>query len=187
MSGYQSVQGLLFIFVLESAMHKVRHVCFAVAEMDSLRVISRDSHDMIQKVPSTTMNVMKFGSMAPGAALLEACREYEALSYKADEYLKLVKDNMEDAIGQCIDAAGQEFEVSTQKLLLRAASFGKAFTDSESLTERFVFMCKNLRILNAIRYYIVGMPLTWKQFESISIGQLLDKLVCRRQYEVSYR
>ena len=158
-----------------------------VPEMDSLRVISRDSHDVIQKVPSVTMQVMKVGSMAPGAYLLEACKEYENLSYKADEYLKLVKPNLEEAVSQCIESAGQEFEVSMQKLLLRAASFGKTFVEKDGLSEKFVAMCRNLRVLNALRGYLVGMPLTWKQYEAMSITTLLDRLVNRRQYELAYR
>ncbi|XP_055354396.1 vacuolar protein sorting-associated protein 16 homolog [Paramacrobiotus metropolitanus] len=167
-------------FLFDSPVH-------LVSETDCLRIISRDTHDMIQKVPATTQAVMKLGSMAPGAALLEAYREYEALSYKADEYLKLVKPTLEDAINQCIDSAGQELDINTQKLLLRAASFGKSFYDSAVLTEKFVLMCKNLRILNALRFYLVGMPLTWRQFEGLSVPELLDKLVRRRQYELAYR
>jgi len=40
-------------------------------------------------------------------------------SHKADEYIRYIKDKMPDAILQCTEAAGAEFEASLQKSLLR--------------------------------------------------------------------
>ena len=47
--------------------------------------------------------------------------------------------------------------------LLQAASFGKCFLASMN-SEKFVNMCKVLRVLNAVREYHVGMPLTYEQY-----------------------
>lgn len=42
-------------------------------------------------------------------------------SQKADEYVRMIKDKLELAVEQCIEAAGHEWEPQTQKALLRAS------------------------------------------------------------------
>lgn len=46
---------------------------------------------------------------------------------QADENLRLIRSSLPDAVETCIDAAGYEFDVSRQRTLLRAASYGQAF------------------------------------------------------------
>uniref|UniRef100_A0A8C0FJE3 Vacuolar protein sorting-associated protein 16 homolog n=1 Tax=Bubo bubo TaxID=30461 RepID=A0A8C0FJE3_BUBBB len=126
--------------------------------------------------------------MAPGALLLEAQKEYEKESQKADEYLREIKDQklLPEAVSQCIEAAGYEHEPDTQKSLLRAASFGKCFIDKFP-PEGFVRMCQDLRVLNAIRDYQIGIPLTFTQYKRLTIEVLLDRLVLRRLYPLAIR
>ncbi|KAH1047696.1 hypothetical protein J1N35_038480 [Gossypium stocksii] len=45
----------------------------------------------------------------------------------ADENLRLIHSSLPEAVEACIDAAGHEFDVSLQRTLLRAASYGQAF------------------------------------------------------------
>ena len=47
--------------------------------------------------------------------------------YQADENLRLIRASLPEAVEACIDAAGHEFDVSRQRTLLRAASYGQAF------------------------------------------------------------
>ena len=46
---------------------------------------------------------------------------------QADENLRSVRSKLPQAVETCIDAAGHEFDVSRQRTLLRAASYGRAF------------------------------------------------------------
>lgn len=46
---------------------------------------------------------------------------------QADENLRLIKTSLPKAVEACIDAAGHEFDISRQRSLLRAASYGQAF------------------------------------------------------------
>lgn len=48
-------------------------------------------------------------------------------------------------------------------LLPQAASFGKCFLDKFP-PESFVRMCQDLRVLNAVRDYQIGIPLTFTQY-----------------------
>lgn len=42
-------------------------------------------------------------------------------SARADEYVRLIKDELTEAVEQCIQAAGAEFEPSVQRGLLRVS------------------------------------------------------------------
>ncbi|NXK97895.1 VPS16 protein, partial [Formicarius rufipectus] len=135
-----------------------------------------------------SQEIFRIASMAPGALLLEAQKEYEKESQKADEYLREIREQqlLPEAVGQCIEAAGYEHEPQTQKSLLRAASFGKCFLDKFP-PEGFVRMCQDLRVLNAIRDYQIGIPLTFTQYKQLTIEVLLDRLVLRRLYPLAIR
>ena len=42
---------------------------------------------------------------------------------KADEYLRMIKEKLDVAVNQCIQAAGHEIEPGKQKQLLRVSEF----------------------------------------------------------------
>ncbi|XP_065519120.1 vacuolar protein sorting-associated protein 16 homolog isoform X1 [Lathamus discolor] len=161
---------------------------FLVPELDGVRILSRSCHEFLQEIPEASQEIFRIASMAPGALLLEAQKEYEKESQKADEYLREIKDQqlLPEAVSQCIEAAGHEHEPDTQKSLLRAASFGKCFLDKFP-PESFVRMCQDLRVLNAIRDYQIGIPLTFTQYKRLTIEVLLDRLVLRRLYPLAIR
>uniref|UniRef100_A0A671T659 Vacuolar protein sorting-associated protein 16 homolog n=1 Tax=Sinocyclocheilus anshuiensis TaxID=1608454 RepID=A0A671T659_9TELE len=113
-----------------------------VPELDGVRIISGTHHELLQEVPGACEEIFKIASMAPGALLLEAHKEYEA------------------------------------------ASFGKCFL-SNFPPEQFVSMCRDLRVLNAVRDYTVGIPLSHTQFKQMTIQVLIDRLVYRKLYPLA--
>ncbi|NXB11156.1 VPS16 protein, partial [Cnemophilus loriae] len=161
---------------------------YLVPELDGVRILSRTSHEFLHEIPEASQEIFRIASMAPGALLLEAQKEYEKESQKADEYLREIREQqlLPEAVGQCIEAAGYEHEPDTQKSLLRAASFGKCFLDKFP-PEGFVRMCQDLRVLNAVRDYQIGIPLTFTQYKQLTIEVLLDRLVLRRLYPLAIR
>ncbi|XP_077466084.1 vacuolar protein sorting-associated protein 16 homolog [Stigmatopora argus] len=160
--------------------------CVCVSEIDGVRIISSYNQELLQEVPLVCQDIFKIASMAPGALLLEAHREYEKSSQKADEYLREVKEQgmLGEAVRQCVEAAGHEYDSTTQKSLLRAASFGKCFLTDFS-PEHFVSTCRELRVLNAVRECSVGLPLTHTQFKQMTLQVLIDRLVYRQLYQLA--
>ncbi|XP_076437329.1 vacuolar protein sorting-associated protein 16 homolog [Babylonia areolata] len=150
-------------------------------EEDGLRIIGNDMHEFLQRVPLVTEQIFKIGSMEPGAMLFEANREYQKQHQKADEYLRMIKEKLDVAVNQCIQAAGHEFEPAKQKQLLRAASFGKCFL-TDFRPEAFVNMSQMLRVLNQVRHHTVGIPLTYTQLEHLTTPVLIDRLVLRKLF-----
>uniref|UniRef100_A0AAQ5X2U3 Vacuolar protein sorting-associated protein 16 homolog n=1 Tax=Amphiprion ocellaris TaxID=80972 RepID=A0AAQ5X2U3_AMPOC len=160
--------------------------CVLIGELDGVRIISSTNQELLQEVPLVCQDIFKIASMAPGALLLEAHREYEKLSQKADEYLREIKEQsmLGEAVKQCVEAAGHEYDTNTQKSLMRAASFGKCFLTDFS-PDQFVSTCRELRVLNSVRESSVGLPLTHAQFKQMTVQVLIDRLVYRQFYPLA--
>ena len=90
------------------------------------------------------------------------------------------------AVDTCIDAAGRDFDVYWQRRLLKAASFGKTFLDLYNPSD-FVAMSQTLRVLNAARYYEVGIPITYEQLRQHGPARLLTRLTVRAHHLLSLR
>ena len=48
-------------------------------------------------------------------------------------------------------------------------------------------MCDTLRVLNAVRFYAVGIPLSYEQYLRLTPEQLIQRLVNRREYLLALR
>ncbi|XP_066259281.1 vacuolar protein sorting-associated protein 16 homolog isoform X2 [Euwallacea similis] len=166
---------------------------YLVAEIDGVRIISNAHHELLQKVPEVVQKIFRINSTEPGSFLLEASKQFQKGSHKANEYITLVKSKLEEAVNQCLDAVGYEFDPEIQKMLIRAAQFGKCFV-AEINPNKYVKMCRLLRVLNAIRDEKVGIPLTIEQLrymktkesgygdETEPLKNLLDRLIVRNMY-----
>ena len=53
--------------------------------------------------------------------LQKECNVLQKGSQRADEYIRLIRDTLDEAVAQCIEAAGHEWEPSKQKMLLRVS------------------------------------------------------------------
>lgn len=96
-------------------------VMFLVAEMDGVRIITQNSHEMIQRLPKCVENIFAVNSQEPASYLFEAQKKFEERSYKSDEYLSMCREDIELAVKECIEAAAFEFCSETQKSLMRVS------------------------------------------------------------------
>ncbi|ERL93903.1 hypothetical protein D910_11189 [Dendroctonus ponderosae] len=133
------------------------HAVHLLAEIDGVRIISSARHELLQKVPEVVQKIFRINSTEPGSFLLEASKQFQKGSHKANEYITLIKSksSLEDAVNQCLDAVKYEFDTDIQKMLIRAAQFGKCFISGMN-SHKYVKMCCLLRVLNAIRHFKVG-------------------------------
>lgn len=130
--------------------------------------------------------MFKLGSTSPASVLLDAVEQLERKSPKADENIRLIRSSLPDAVAGCVEAAGQEFSTHWQKQLLKAASFGKSVLDLYS-SDDFVDICEKIRVLNAVRDYRVGLPLSYEQYIYITPEKLIQRLMSRREYLLAIR
>jgi hypothetical protein len=137
-------------------------------------------------VADVTEEVFKLGSTSPAAVLLDSVNLLESKSPKADENIQRIKASLPEAVDACVRAAGQEFIHQWQKQLLKAASFGKSVLDLYN-SDEFVEMCERIRVLNAVRDYRVGLPITYDQYMRLRSEQLIQRLVNRHEYLLAIR
>ncbi|XP_052210322.1 protein VACUOLELESS1 [Diospyros lotus] len=157
-----------------------------VPECDGVRILSNTSLEFLQRVPDSTVSIFKIGSTSPAALLYDALDHFDRQSAKADENLRLIRSSLPEAVEACIDAAGHEFDVSRQRTLLRAASYGQAFC-SHFQRDRFQEMCRTLRILNAVRHYDVGMPLSIQEYKLLTPPVLIGRLINANKHLLALR
>ena len=150
-----------------------------------LSYYSRDSI-FADQPEDATAEVYKYGSTSPASVLLDAVQQLESESPKADEDIQLIRPKLPDAVAICVEAAGQEYHGRWQKQLLKAASFGKSVLDVYS-SDDFVSICETLRILNAVRDYRIGLPLTYEQYTRLTPVQLIQRLINRGEYLLAIR
>ncbi|KAG8530362.1 uncharacterized protein KY384_004864 [Bacidia gigantensis] len=155
-------------------------------DVDGIRLITNEICEFLQKVPDTSEEVLNIGSTSAASVLLDAAQQLEKESPNADENIQLIRPNLPDAVATCVKAAGQQYDATWQKQLLKAASFGKSVLDLYS-SDDFVEMCQTLRILNAVRDYKVGLPMTHYQYKLLTPEKLIQRLVNRREYRLALR
>jgi hypothetical protein len=157
-----------------------------IADHDGVRLITNDVCDFLQKVPEVTDEVFRFGTESAASILLDAVEQLENQSPKADDNIQLIRPNLVEAVDTCVKAAGHEFSIHWQKQLLKAASFGKSVLDIYN-SDDFVDMCETLRVLNAVRFYEIGLPLSYDQFLRLTPEKLVRRLINRREYLLALR
>jgi len=156
-------------------------IVHVVPDVDGVRLVTNGVCEFLHKVPDPCEEVFRIGSTSPASVLLDSIDLLEKKSPKADENIQRIKPNLTDAVETCIRAGGHEFNHSLQKQLLRAASFGKSVLDLYS-SDEFVDMCEDLRILNAMRDYRIGLPMSYDQYIRLGPERLISRLINRREY-----
>ena len=117
-----------------------------------------------------------------------ASEEFSNQSHRADEYLRSIANELPDAVEDCINSASIVTDPKYQKILMTAARFGKAFCKfgkSAGNSDRFSQICKNLRVLNGLREYKIGIPLTMQQYETLGAEVVIDRLLQRRLFPLA--
>ncbi|XP_044717507.1 uncharacterized protein HRG_09015 [Hirsutella rhossiliensis] len=153
-----------------------------ISEYDGARLITNDFCEFVERVPSDTLEVLGHASeSSPASILLDAVGQLELESPKADDYIQLIRPNLTEAVDTCVNAAGREFDTRWQKKLLKAASFGKSVLDIYN-SDEFVDMCETLRVLNGVRDYEIGIPLSYEQYHRLTPERLIQRLLNRHDY-----
>jgi hypothetical protein len=177
---------------------------YLIPEIDCCRVISDISVELLQRVPPATALLLRIGSIEPAAMLLDASDAFDNGSTSSDEAARAITKTgmLSEAIEGCTEAASREFDIATQKRLLRASSYGMHFafknekgsrnvmggslrkgadeipnTMPSRITAQFVETSKKLRILNALRNPSVGIVLTSAQYDAITPTGVIARLI----------
>ncbi|EAS28057.3 vacuolar protein sorting vps16 [Coccidioides immitis RS] len=157
-----------------------------IPDFDGVRLFTNEACEFLQKVPDMTAEVFRLGSNSPAAVLLDSVEQLEKRSPTANENAQRIRPNLVEAVDTCVKAAGQEFNPFWQKQLLKAASFGKSILELYN-SDEFVDMCEKLRVLNAVRDYRIGLPISYEQYLRLTPERLIERLINRHEYLLAIR
>ncbi|RYY34890.1 hypothetical protein EON62_02920, partial [archaeon] len=155
-------------------------------EMDGVRIFTAETHQFLEPVATSLKNISEFGDLTPAAMLTDAAENFARGDASCDETIRHLKrsNSLHNAVTECRDAALAEWDVTKQKALLRAATFGKGFDELHEASE-FVSACKMLRVLNVVRAPEVALPLTAAQYEALTPTGVVGRLAARHQHNVA--
>jgi vacuolar protein sorting-associated protein 16 len=177
---------------------------FLISEIDCCRVITDSAVELLQRVPPATASLLSIGSIDTTAMLLDASDAYHSGSPTSDEATRsmLESGSLDESVETCMDSATKEFDIDTQKRLLRAATYGMHFgfkkrdsvlggpVTGSSLNSgilpskiacNFVQAARKLRVLNALRNPNVGFVLTSGQFDAMTATGVVARLVAMKR------
>ncbi|VDP06613.1 unnamed protein product [Soboliphyme baturini] len=155
-----------------------------VQEMDGIRIYTPKIQEFLCEVEDWTFRVFGIGSLDYGSILLEAFLHFQNKSFKSFEYMHLIENHMNEAIQTCVQAALHSFQRQQQKNLMQAAAYGKLFVP-ESDSTFFSSACRTLRILNSLRDSHFAMPMTYTEFNALTVPRLIDRLINRSEYPLA--
>mmetsp|Transcript_25905 Transcript_25905/g.51954 ORF Transcript_25905/g.51954 Transcript_25905/m.51954 type:complete len:1193 (-) Transcript_25905:1429-5007(-) len=165
---------------------------YLVQEMDCCRVLTSNVVELLQRVPPGTADLLRIGSIEPGALLLDASDAFDSGSSNADEAARSITAReglLSEAILDCVAAAVGEFDVRVQKRMLRAASYGLHFACKDETYRNktpgrpsheavaFVRASRKLRVLNAIRRQGIGFAMTSAQYDAVMPKGVVARLM----------
>ncbi|CCO31224.1 putative vacuolar protein sorting-associated protein 16 homolog [Rhizoctonia solani AG-1 IB] len=157
-----------------------------VGEVDGARVVCVDRCDWVQKVPQSSMNALGPTSTHPAALLLHAAEQFSQRVPSAHDSVRAIRPELAGAVDVLVDAAGREWDGVWQRKLMNAAAFGRGFLDMCDPTD-FVAMGKTLKVLNAARYYEIGIPITYAQYQHTSATHIIARLTARNEHLLALR
>ncbi|KAJ2716548.1 Vacuolar protein sorting-associated protein 16 [Coemansia spiralis] len=164
-------------FAHDSAVHLVQ-------ELDGVRMFNGSVHEALARVGDEAQSVFQIGSTSPAALLFDAADAMRDHASHADEIVRSIRDDMPQAVDTCVAAAGAEPLVEIQQQLLRAAALGKAFLPAYN-GDKLTDMCRNLRVLNALGSYAVGIPASLTQFQSLPLEEWVARLLNRNLHRLA--
>eukprot|EP01083_Nonionella_stella_P018552 51667_1 len=155
-------------------------------EVDSMRIITSRSCEVLSIVPFCTQDIFSYGSREPASLLYDSFEDFNASDARADaQRRKIAGDAMEEAVMDCLNAAKYELEVAEYQVsLLRACKYGKLFIQNQELfdCDAFVETCRFLRVLNSVRNVNIGMALSYRQLEILSAEVVVQRLINRKHH-----
>ncbi|KAF7634005.1 Vps16_N domain-containing protein [Meloidogyne graminicola] len=140
-------------------------------DIDGIRVFTKRSTSLLLPVQDASKSVLGLGSNEPGALLYGAAVKLEQKSHSSYEFIRSINvDDMPIAVDQCLSVL-----FFKGILFSKAASIGMRRCQRPYDADKFVSICRLLRVLNALR--LMGIPLTFTQLEELTPSSVVDRLV----------
>lgn len=153
-------------------------------EVDGLRIILNDKVEFLSRVSQKSIDLYQIGSYHPSRILLDCLENLQFHPSKSDYSISLLKSEgtLGEALTTCLDVCLEEFDVTAQKNLLRAVSFGKAYASEMFDLDKYLRTVDYLKVLNQLRSPEISVFLTFEEVKSLGWDGIIDILLRRDFY-----
>ncbi|EGR31828.1 vacuolar sorting protein, putative [Ichthyophthirius multifiliis] len=153
---------------------------FCLQEIDGIKIISLNKNQILRLSPSSYINIFQPFSNHPAALLFQSYKSLQNRDPLREQDIRNNKEQLLQAVQDCIEASGYELNNNVQLLLLRAASYGKMFLPQNTLDPGLITdICRNLRVTHALQN--VNRTITCFQLKNIK-QEILIKVLLRYNY-----
>ncbi|KAK6456211.1 vacuolar sorting protein [Scheffersomyces xylosifermentans] len=153
-------------------------------ESDGIKVFTTSRVEFLSRVSESCINLYQIGSSHPSSILLDCIDKLSQHASKADTNISLLKSDgtLYTAMRDCLEVAQDEFVVVWQKKILRAVSFGKAYSDDLYNADEYLSVLNNIKVLNQLRTPELGIFLTYNEVLEAGWKEILSMLLRRDQH-----
>lgn len=159
---------------------------YLLSEFDGLYYLTNNNLNFLSKIDEISIKTLKLNSNYPSAILFNSIELLDKHSPKVNYNLEIIKNDLVLAVDGCTRTANNEFDIYWQKILIRAASFGKIHLQLYDSNE-YIQSCNYLRILNNVRSNEIGIFLTYNQLLFYGIDNLIDLLLLKNLHYLSIK
>lgn len=138
-----------------------------IPELDCVRIFSNEKCEILKLVPELYTKIFLPTSRARAADLYNAFLENEEKNPSPENNVIEDKKGLEEGVRDILDAVYFEVNTDDQKVLLKAAAYGKAFLNKSNSSfkhDYFTEVCKNLRVVNSLKSCKIARCVTYSQF-----------------------
>ena len=172
---------------------KTEEPLFLVQEVDCLRIISKNKHEILRSVPPTLYNVCMEGSESSGALLRRTFEQFtqrKSVMGAKGGIGDLTRDQIIEGIRECYTAALDELSGFIQEGLLHAVNYGQSFLSKEDqamIATELPSISKRLRILNSLREARAALFLTNEEYSLLKDEVVIGRLIQRKYYQLAIK
>ncbi|GKT24513.1 Vacuolar protein sorting-associated protein 16 like protein [Aduncisulcus paluster] len=161
-------------------------------EIDGCRLIGGHTNQFIWRVPDVVALSFAVAGTSPAAVLLEAHRRFEEQDPVADELRRELqqKGSLREGVLGLIRTASCETDQHKQDELIKAASYGQVYLNSEEISYAATLNYdtrRQLHVINSLQSFDIGIPITVAQFRDLGAPRLISMLIHRDLYFHAFR
>lgn len=154
-------------------------------ETDGVRLFESTQVEFVEAANREKIAVLNRNLNEDGAHLYKAAQEMSQGTGHNSFAASTVIQDLYKAIDECISTACDMWQPEEQTILLKAARFGMAYTNTTPDTTKLMRAIKEIRVLNELRKVRTGIPLTHRQFRTIGETCVINRLIDMGSYSVA--
>ncbi|EGR34044.1 hypothetical protein IMG5_026090 [Ichthyophthirius multifiliis] len=157
-------EGIILVESKDQERIKINDFFILSKEIDGIKIITKKQIRFLRKIPECHLNVFNDFSSKPGYKLYQNYINISNRIPVEDQDLRNSKEQLKEAVLDCINSALFVLNEDDQKDLLKAASYGKTYLDYNAFDHNlFPYILKIIRITYNMNRQKIKRMITYKK------------------------